>query len=130
MGPNPIDKLESPLDYVETDPRRMLKPSEPKRPPTFDELCELESGLAELANTARLEHERSAGKDRYCSNEIWIWYLKPHLCALVGWGSRHPKPLMHTESAYTVAYHAIRDMLPDCRNCAADDSACPPALFG
>jgi hypothetical protein len=50
--------------------------------------------FTELANTAQLEHERSAGKDRYCSNEIWIWYLKPHLCALVGWGSRHPKPLM------------------------------------
>ncbi len=84
---------------------------------TFEELCKLEPALRRLAQDARSERD-SRKKPSYCANDVWYCDLKPRLVMLVGWSSRHPASVMHTDEAYDVAYDAIYHLLPNCRNCA------------
>jgi hypothetical protein len=81
----------------------------------FRELCRREPRLA------KLERDIQAVKDTrgpsFCAND-W-WYLpggfKSRLARLVGWGAEQPE--LRTTEAYDVAYDALYQLLPDCREC-------------
>jgi hypothetical protein len=84
--------------------------------PTFEELRKLEPGLTELANAAR--HYQKRRSRTFCANSVWYRELRPRLVLLVGWGSRHPEPVMRSQEGYDIAYDTIYSLLPDCRGCS------------
>lgn len=43
--------------------------------------------------------------------------FKLRMHQLVGWGSRHPDPRLHTSRAWELFLDALVDALPPCRNC-------------
>jgi hypothetical protein len=94
---------------------------EPATLPTWHELVALEPALDDLIREARA----SQGLCWSCR-----WYgrigapgLKQWVIRLVGHQSRHPEPLMHTSSAYDVAYQTVLAAVPDgsCRWCGPSD---------
>ena len=107
-----------------------VEPAEIPVPPpgtprlTFDQLAALEPGLA------RLEYEikawaRTPLGDNWCANARWYGYgrfrgfgYRARMVELVGWGSHHPDPRLHTSEAYETAYRRLYELLPNCRQCA------------
>jgi hypothetical protein len=80
---------------------------EPAVPPTFERLCELEPKLQELAREAQGSRCRSY----HAVLARWYCELRPRLLTLVGFGSSHPEPLMHTSAAYDVGYDHVFALL-------------------
>jgi hypothetical protein len=84
---------------------------------TFDELCQLEPHLLDLAAAARRCCDDPA-LPSFCANQVWYGDgFRKRLDQLAGWHSRHPNPVVRSQGAYDVAYDAIYQMLPDCRGC-------------
>jgi T5orf172 domain len=90
--------------------------------PQFHALTLSEPALCSLWADALACHQGLAGAKSFCANVRWYGYgdyggrgLKDRLCRLVGWEARRQS--LRTEFAYDVAYDAISEVLPDCRNC-------------
>ncbi len=111
---------------------------------TFGQLCELEPGLQDLHTIARMIQDNGSG-EAFCANLVWHNLFKPRIYDLVGWGRveivkrnwksgkeleklgvtvlgqkeewSYEKGLLDSSEAYDVAYHAIYDQLPNCRDC-------------
>jgi len=90
--------------------------------PTWDDLATAEPRLAVLFADARAVRDDTTRRS-FCANAIWYGYaadgavgLKERLCRLVGW-NRRGHPVLGTGDAYDVAYEAVYQVLPNCRNC-------------
>lgn len=77
-----------------------------------------------IAREPRLEHLRleaaavDFGDDpNFCANRVWGLQFKPVLQRLVGWLREEPDPVLGSSAAYGIAYRAIYEELPCCRNC-------------
>jgi len=105
-----IESLPSVWDIPDPAPRPP-RPPEPAVAPTFDQLCELDRDLWRLAIDARDEWSFAERRPFFCREVWWYRYFKPRLVLIVGYGSRHPDPLMRTEAAYSVAYHGVHELL-------------------
>jgi hypothetical protein len=86
---------------------------------TFDQLCELEPRLRQLAREAKSVRDDGTAK-AFCANAAWYGYfgnpgIKPRLLLLVGFERPNGPDELRTTEAYDVAYDAIYNMLPDCR---------------
>lgn len=80
--------------------------NEPGPRPTFDELCQIEPRLKQLA----LDAEARRRKNKYSvSVTLWFQLFRPRLGALAGFGARNPA--LRTQKAYDAAYDAIYQML-------------------
>lgn len=124
---------------VEDRPRP--KPREPEEPPTMDELIEWEPHLRGLLRLAEMIGD--GGGSHFCANAVWYTLFKPRLFQLVGWeridrrgkvysgaallGEGEPElwddwpeheAELQSSAAYSVAYQAIYEPLPSCRNCS------------
>jgi hypothetical protein len=78
----------------------------------FDDLKRIEPGLGRLArNIAQIG--RKPRKD-FCANGLWLFYFKPEVCKLVGYGAKDKR--LQTCEAYDAAYHYLYNLLPDCRH--------------
>jgi hypothetical protein len=90
---------------------------------TFEELAELEPGLAELLREAEAVRELLPAGARFCANAYWYGYkghrgMKKRLVELVGWlAPEDGPPELRTMSAYDTAYETIYEALPDCHGC-------------
>jgi hypothetical protein len=51
----------------------------------------------------------------FCANDWWYDCFKPWLVKQVGFGADQPE--LRTTEVYDVAYDALYEQLPDCRNC-------------
>ena len=80
---------------------------------TFEEIAKLEPRLKQLYNEAR---QVKATSEYFCANEVWYNEFKPRLMRLAGWHAANPE--LRTSEAYDLAYDAIYNQLPSCRNCA------------
>jgi hypothetical protein len=77
---------------------------------TFDELAELEPGLADLEDDIRETRQQTPPwKARF---RLWYWEFKPRLLKLVGWCTAHSRDgVLGSREAYDVAYHHLHDLL-------------------
>lgn len=89
---------------------------------TFDDLVIIEPYLQWLMDEAIHYKKQSKRKRHVCANQRWYGYaefegigLKNKLVKLVGWSARNI--LLKNNYCYDLAYHAIYDALPYCRNC-------------
>lgn len=84
---------------------------EPAVRPTWDELVAIEPRLGRVL----VEAARFAGMCWACRwyGRAGMYGLKAQVSDLVGWGSKHDTPLMHTRAAYDVAYHHVLDQVRD-----------------
>jgi hypothetical protein len=91
-----------------------------KRKLTMKELTRLEPRLALLLAEAR--RWRRSRDPHFCANAVFYGYdghqpgLKERLLDLVGWESGRTG-LLGSSTAYDVAYDAVYNVLPACRNC-------------
>jgi hypothetical protein len=94
--------------------------AEPERPPTWEELVDLEPRLLALVRSAL---ETDGSRPDFCANARWYGYggqrgLKPRLLMLVGHDAApFAPPLLRTRAAYDVAYHTVYEALPNCKRC-------------
>jgi hypothetical protein len=81
---------------------------------TFEQLCELEPRLAELAAQVRAERRQRG----YCGDARWYSYFKPQMAALVGFNAqRRDDALLRSPQAYDTALdHLYYELLPRCRH--------------
>jgi hypothetical protein len=79
----------------------------------FRELCRREPRLATLERD--VQAVKDTGGPWFCANDHWYGSFKPRLVRLVGFGADEPE--LRTTEAYDVAYGALYEQLPDCRNC-------------
>jgi hypothetical protein len=117
-----IDATVVRLSEVEPAHIPTVRPGTPRL--TFAALAAIEPQLADLEREVRAWARTPLGDD-WCANARWYGYgrfkgmgYRARLVALVGWGSRHPDPRLHTSAAYDVAYRRVYALLPDCRECA------------
>jgi hypothetical protein len=99
-------------------------PIAPPRRLSWAELVEREPALGQLEREMRAFRRTPLGDD-FCANARWYGYARfkgmgyrARVVALIGWGSRHSDPALHTSAAYEVAYRHLYELLPDCRDCA------------
>lgn len=96
--------------------------------PTWEQLVALEPRLGDLlARCQRIKSEDENDPDppdpHFCRNHLWAIgrpgfpRLKGEMNKLVGFGSKHPEPIMHTCAAWDVAMEVLLDALPACRAC-------------
>lgn len=88
----------------------------------FRDLVRIEPALKAMADDAKAFKKASRMQQRVCANSRWYgtfeWKnqgLKARLCKLVGWESDNQ--ILRNDHAYSVAYQAIKAMLPACKNC-------------
>ncbi len=88
----------------------------------FRDLVGIEPELKGIADDAKAFKKASRMQQRVCANSRWYgtfeWKnqgLKARLCKLVGWESDNQ--ILRNDHAYSVAYQAIKAMLPACKNC-------------
>ncbi len=93
---------------------------------TFDQLAALEPGLARLEYEIRAWARTPLG-DGWCKYSRWYGFgrfkhmgYRQRMVQLVGWGSCHPDPQLHTSAAYDTCYRHLLDLLPAC----APDCGC------
>ncbi len=91
--------------------------------PTFAQLAALEPDLARLEYEIKAWARTPLGDD-WCRMARWYGFgrfrgmgYRQRMVELVGWGSRHPDPRLHTSDAYEVCYQHLLDLLPECRDC-------------
>jgi hypothetical protein len=83
------------------------------QPVTWEQLARTEPRLSKLRAEAM---QVDGSGEEFCANRVWYHQFKQRLMPLVGW-ERAAHPLLGTERAYDVAYEAIYQALPVCRNC-------------
>ena len=94
---------------------------------TWEILVQNEPGLKVLLADAELIQDDLTTVN-FCANAAWYGYsghpgLKPRLLRLVGWrridldDQSDEEQLIRSQQAYSLAYHRIYDVLPNCRNC-------------
>ncbi len=81
---------------------------------TLEELIELQPALQGLVDATKLVDDSSPN---FCANDLWISQFKPYLVRMVGWLAEDDRPIIKTNAAYEVAYEAIYDLMPDCKDC-------------
>lgn len=89
---------------------------------TWETLVVLEPALIDLLIEAR---SISVGSDYCCRHDLYAFddistgrrSFKARIGKLVGWGSRHVNPLLHSSIAWEMATSTILSALPRCRNC-------------
>jgi len=95
---------------------------------SWNSLCRFEPRLLDLLKTAEAIKDDRA-KPAFCANAIWYHgimqdgtvlphSLKWELTQLVGWEANTNLLNLRTSGAYGIAYNAIYDALPACRNCS------------
>ena len=106
-----------------------VEPAEIPAPPpgtprlSFDQLAALEPGLACLEYEIRGWARTPLG-DNWCKYSRWYgcgrfrgFGYRERVVELVGWGSRHPDPRLHTSASYETCYSHLLGLLPECREC-------------
>ena len=78
----------------------------------FEEICEIEPGIAFLYETAKGYHA-NADED-FCANRVWYGGMKRILINLVGWEAVRPE--LRSSEDYNIAYDTVYEALPDCRH--------------
>lgn len=76
-------------------------------------LIEIEPMLGELQQRAR--DVKDEGGSHFCANTVWYSEFKPTLVNLAGFEAKHRH--LRSTRAYELAYDAVYNELPACRNC-------------
>lgn len=93
--------------------------------PTWRDLTQAEPRLLDVQRMVR-RYAREAG-ERFCANDVWYPWVKPHVSGLVGWSRKHShhvpphedeavEAMLRSSAAYDVAYEHLYGLLPACRH--------------
>lgn len=89
---------------------------------TLEKLFKFEPRLKDLFEEAGAVRPNGP---HFCANWVWVRRIKPKLLSLIGWNRGYDDPgadrLLTTSAAYDLAYDAIYNELPNCRNCGCLD---------
>jgi hypothetical protein len=86
------------------------------RKTTLAELVAQEPQIQRLLDEAAAVRD-DPEKECFCANILFSTLFKPRLLRLVGWNRVERDPVLSTSLAYDLAFDAIYDRLPSCRNC-------------
>jgi hypothetical protein len=90
----------------------------------FEGYLKLEPKLQVLLDC--IKKELPPTNRRECWEYRWYGYdglagYKNQLVNLVGWGCKHPNPVMQTSRAYEICYRNLIQSLPFCKDCQTTD---------
>lgn len=83
-------------------------------PLTLEQIVAIEPKVRYLIDEAKAV---DGSGERFCANELWYGpgHLKEAVCRLVGWDAKDSR--LTSCEAYDVAYQAVYDALPPCKDC-------------